>query len=38
MMIDKHAHFRVIPRYSASRIIDGNIFDDKDLPGLPDIT
>ena len=35
MMIDKHVHFHVIPRYSKSTIINGITYNDKDWPMPP---
>ena len=35
MMVDKHVHFHVIPRYSASRQLAGTSFVDKRWPKPP---
>lgn len=38
MMVDKHVHFHVIPRYSSSREVCGVVFTDADWPKPPDVT
>ena len=37
MMVDPHAHFHVIPRYSGSREWGGVEFADQGWPGPPDL-
>jgi len=38
MMVDKHVHFHVLPRYAAARDVCGVTFDDSDWPNPPDLT
>jgi len=38
MMVDKHVHFHVIPRYAAPREACGVVFTDHDWPKPPDVT
>lgn len=38
MMVDKHVHFHVIPRYAAPREVCGVTFTDPDWPKPPDVT
>ncbi len=35
MMVDRHVHFHVIPRYSTERIWEGLAFPDTGWPGPP---
>jgi diadenosine tetraphosphate (Ap4A) HIT family hydrolase len=37
MMVDRHVHFHVLPRYEGERHFRGVAFDDKGWPGLPDL-
>ena len=37
MMVDKHVHYHVLPRYSAPRTVAGVTFTDTCWPGPPDI-
>lgn len=37
MMVDKEAHFHVIPRYSQPREFGGRTFADAGWPGTPDL-
>lgn len=38
MMVDRHVHFHVIPRYSAPVPLDGREYPDEYWPGPPDVT
>lgn len=38
MMVDKHVHYHVIPRYSAPVRVDGRDYADEHWPGPPDVT
>ena len=38
MMVDKHVHFHVIPRYASPREACGRIFTDQDWPKPPEVT
>jgi diadenosine tetraphosphate (Ap4A) HIT family hydrolase len=38
MMVDKHVHFHVLPRYEAKREFAGVEFIDKSWPKPPDLT
>lgn len=38
MMVDKHVHFHVIPRYATLRTIGGGAFSDRAWPKPPDVT
>jgi len=38
MMVDKHVHFHVIPRYQAECRFFGRIWVDKGWPNLPDLS
>jgi len=38
MMVDRHVHFHVIPRYATPRTVDGVEFPDRAWPGPPDVT
>ena len=38
MMVDKHVHFHVLPRYAAARNVCGVTFEDSDWPNPPDLT
>lgn len=38
MMVDRHVHFHVIPRYTAPREACGVTFADHDWPKPPDVT
>ena len=37
MMVDRHVHFHVIPRYAGERSFDATIFADSGWPGPPDL-
>ncbi|HEU5286457.1 MAG TPA: HIT family protein [Sphingomicrobium sp.] len=37
MMVDRHVHFHVVPRYSGSREWNGLDFADRGWPGPPDL-
>lgn len=37
MMVDPQVHFHVLPRYGAPRIFDGQSFEDRGWPKLPDL-
>jgi diadenosine tetraphosphate (Ap4A) HIT family hydrolase len=36
MMVDRHVHFHVIPRYAGERSFDVTTFTDSGWPGPPD--
>ncbi len=38
MMVDRHVHFHVIPRYATPRTVDGVEFPDRVWPRPPDVT
>jgi diadenosine tetraphosphate (Ap4A) HIT family hydrolase len=38
MMVDKHVHFHVLPRYASARSLKGTDFEDTSWPGPPDVT
>jgi len=38
MMVDKHVHFHVLPRYASSRSLNGAEYEDSSWPGPPDVT
>lgn len=38
MMVDKHVHFHVLPRYDSTRDLDGNTYPDEAWPGPPDLS
>ncbi|MGH7961224.1 MAG: HIT family protein [Candidatus Binatia bacterium] len=38
MMVDKHVHFHVLPRYLAPKEACGVVFTDQDWPKPPDVT
>ncbi len=38
MMVDRHVHFHVLPRYGDSRRFEGLEFPDSGWPGLPDFS
>ncbi len=38
MMVDKHVHFHVIPRYATPRTVEGVEFSDRAWPKPPDVT
>lgn len=38
MMVDKHVHFHVLPRYAETRQVGGGTFTDTAWPGPPDVT
>ncbi len=38
MMVDKHVHFHVLPRYESTRSLNGEEFEDAFWPGPPDIS
>lgn len=38
MMVDKHVHYHVFPRYSAPVRLDEREYPDEDWPGPPDVT
>ena len=38
MMVDKHVHFHVLPRYASSSSLGGVEFEDSSWPGPPDVT
>jgi diadenosine tetraphosphate (Ap4A) HIT family hydrolase len=38
MMVDKHVHFHVLPRYAAARELAGSSFEDVSWPGPPDLS
>src|SRR5688572_31559904 len=37
MMVDRHVHFHVLPRYAGERSFDATIFADSGWPGPPDL-
>jgi len=37
MMVDREVHFHVLPRYAAARSFDGQSFEDRGWPKLPDL-
>ena len=37
MMVDRHVHFHVLPRYEDSRSMDGIAIEDRGWPGPPDL-
>lgn len=37
MMVDKHVHYHVIPRYAAPVVIDSREYPDAHWPGPPDV-
>lgn len=37
MMVDKHVHFHVLPRYSQPRVLGGVTFVDNSWPGPPSL-
>jgi len=37
MMVDRHVHFHVIPRYEGTRDWRGQAFPDAGWPGVPDL-
>lgn len=38
MMVDKHVHFHVIPRYATPRTVGNTAFSDRAWPKPPDVT
>ena len=38
MMVDRHVHFHIIPRYKEYRVVSGCRFEDVFWPGPPDVT
>jgi len=38
MMVDKHVHFHVLPRYAEVREFEGASFEDSSWPGPPDLS
>jgi len=38
MMVDKHVHYHVIPRYEKEIKLFGDIWTDKSWPGVPNLT
>ena len=38
MMVDKHVHFHVLPRYESARSLKGEDFKDTSWPGPPNIS
>ena len=38
MMVDRHVHFHIIPRYKEYRVFSGSRFEDVFWPGPPDVT
>jgi len=37
MMVDRHVHFHVFPRYAGDRTLDATSFTDSGWPGPPDL-
>ncbi len=38
MMVDRHVHFHVLPRYASVRSLEGAEFEDSSWPGPPDVS
>ena len=38
MMVDRHVHFHIIPRYKEYRVVSGLRIEDIFWPGPPDVT
>lgn len=38
MMVDKHVHFHVLPRYKSERLVAGVRFEDSSWPKPPDLS